>query len=331
MNSWHKGFTDDRLAEAATCYGIRGNEIAKVGGFENLIYGMNQQGDNTILRITHTSHRTEEQVQAELNFVLYLAECEVNVCKPLPSPSGRLIERIAGESGTFLATAFERAPGGHIYGGQTEWNDSLFAEWGRITGRMHQCALNYISREGGPNRMTQDEPPYEPAPDLPEEERMLSQSFKLYEERILRLPRSRYRYGMCHRDLHHGNFYVDQGRIHAFDFDDCGDDYFVQDMAMAVYYAATFPQWSTPASGREQTTEAAKRFFAHFMEGYAKERSVSSQELEQLSLFVEKRRIDLCMILLNEWRKGTEAQQHWLRWNIEGIANGEPCMDLELG
>lgn len=332
MNNWQKQFTAARLNAAAACYGIAGERIAKVGGFENLVYSMNLNDGNVILRVTHDSHRTEKQVQAELNYIAYLADHGVHVCKPLPSPGGRLMERLPTEDGTFLLTAFERAPGGHVHGGHPEWNESLFREWGRITGLMHACALNYSVPKGEPDRITEDEPPYDPASaELSSEMLMLHQAFKKYEDQISRLPRSGESYGMCHRDLHQGNFHADGGVIYAFDFDDCGYDYFVQDIAMAVYYAATFPQWSTPAGSREQTTEAANRFLAGFMEGYNKVHRIEPYWMKQLPLFIEKRRIDLCMILWEEWSAGTEGQRNWLRWNWSGIAEGQPCMDLQFG
>lgn len=331
MNKWQKQFTLEHLRDAAACYGVHEDDIAKVGGFENLVYAMKYRGHTAILRVTHESHRTERQVQAELNFVHHLAEHQVNVCKPLPSPGGRLLEQLPSEHGTFLLSAFEKAPGGHVNGSHPAWNDSLFEEWGRITALMHAAAVPYTVPAGEPDRETEDEPAYSPSAEMPEEGRLLYEAFRRYEEQIGSLPRSKESYGICHRDLHHGNFYVDNGVIYAFDFDDCGYDYFVQDIAMAVYYASTFPQWSTPAASREQTTEAARRVFASFMEGYGKVRRIDDYWLKQLPLFIEKRRIDLCMILAEEWRGGSEAQRHWLCWNIEGIANGTPCMDLDLG
>lgn len=331
MNNWQKQFTSERLDAAAARYGLSGAAISKVGGFENLVYAMDFNGKSTILRVTHDSHRTETQVQAELNFVAYLAEHGVLVCKPLPSPGGRLLESIPAENGTFLLTAFEKAPGGHVHGGHPAWDDSLFREWGRITGLMHACAVKYSVPDGEPDRITEDESPYDPASSEHSDEMvMLHHAFQRCEEQILRLPRSGESFGMCHRDLHHGNFYVDGGIIQAFDFDDCGYDYFVQDIAMAVYYASTFPQWSTPAASREQTTGAASRFMASFMDGYNGVHRIDPYWLKQLPLFIEKRRIDLCMILWDSWSSGTEGQRDWLRWNLRAIAEGQPCMDLDI-
>lgn len=331
MNNWQKHFTSAHLNSAAACYGIPGSNITKAGGFENLVYSMNYNDKSTILRITHDSHRTERQVHAELNFVMHLAEHNVNVCKPLPSPGGRLLEQIPCEGGTYLLTAFEKARGGHVHGGLPEWNDSLFREWGRITGLMHSCVVNYSVPEGAPDRITDDEPPCNPSSDLRAEMQMLYQAFKKYEEQIMLLPKCKDSFGLCHRDLHHGNFFVENGVIFAFDFDDCGYDYFVQDIAMAVYYASSFPRWGSPAASREQTSESADRFLASFLEGYGKVRRIDPYWMKQLPLFIEKRRIDLSMILWDEWGTGTQEQRDWLRWNLNGIANDQPCMDLKLG
>jgi Ser/Thr protein kinase RdoA (MazF antagonist) len=48
-------------------------------------------------------------------------------------------------------------------------------------------------------------------------------------------------YGLLHTDLHHGNFFVDEGRITAFDFDDIGYNWFASDIAVLLLRAISFP------------------------------------------------------------------------------------------
>jgi len=41
---------------------------------------------------------------------------------------------------------------------------------------------------------------------------------------------------LIHTDVHAGNFFVDDGRITVFDFDDSSYQWFASDIAIALYY-----------------------------------------------------------------------------------------------
>ncbi|WP_158289685.1 phosphotransferase enzyme family protein [Paenibacillus flagellatus] len=337
------------LTEAGKRYGVAPERFRHVGGFENLIYGFERDGREYILRVTHESHRSAGEVASELHWMRHLAEHDVRVARPVEAADGLLPGDVRTEAGTFLLSAFERAPGGHVDARRPEWGPRLFERWGELTGRMHRLAAGYepppglSRRRGGEAEIGEaadfaaealeaalgDGADQADAATLEE----LAHAFGRAVEEAERLPRSADGFGMCHRDLHHGNFFVDgEGGMTAFDFDDCGYDFFIQDVAMPVYYGAVFGVWEKPEFDPRAASASAERILDSFLQGYGRERTIGADWLRRLPLFVEKRRVDLCLVLFGEWGPGhsNEAQRAWLAWNADAIRQGVPCLELKL-
>lgn len=196
---------------------------------------------------------------------------------------------------------------------------------------MHACAKTYAIPDDAPSRKRSGPRANESEPEGPAA--LAYSRYKQAAEQIRALAgRDRDSYGICHRDLHQGNFFVHEGRMTAFDFEDCGDDYFVQDVAMAVYYATVFPSWQRPVYDDKEASEFASMFINRFMDGYASHNSLNDRWLKRLPLFIEKRRSFLCAILHDEWtaKSGNPEQLEWLRRNMEAIGRGVPCFHLTL-
>lgn len=339
------------LHEAAKRYGFDPDRIRHVGGFENLVYETERDGRELIIRITPSTKRTPDYVAAELDWMLRLADYGVQVARPVESLNGRLMEAAETEAEPLLMGVFEKAPGGHVGADHPLWGPRLFEQWGQLTGRMHRHSETYAPPEGIPRRLGSalDEVYTEPSegetPSAgrdregtdeagPEAvKRALARVYTRIAADVERLPKDGDRYGMCHRDLHHGNFFADEeGRMTAFDFDDCGDDNYLQDIAMPVYYASVFASWDKPETDPGRVSDFAGRFLDDFLRGYERERRIGSGWLKQLPMFIEKRRLDLCLILFDIWgsEKATAGQREWISANSKAILRDIPCMSLHL-
>ncbi|WP_019535336.1 phosphotransferase enzyme family protein [Paenibacillus ginsengihumi] len=334
MAQWQTALNEQHLAEAAKRYGVAEEDIVKVGGFENLVFRFGYAGIDAILRVSHTSHRSVRQIEAEIDWLLHLAQEGVGVSRPLASAGGNLMETIPHSEGQFILNAFEKAAGEQVHAEHPAWGPALFEEWGRTIGRMHACAKTYTLPKGMARRMREDM-------DLTlSEDKFASwqpeaievyRKYRELESLIRDLPQDEDGYGMCHRDLHHGNFFVSGGRICAFDFDDCGYDYFAHDIAMAVYYASMFPGGGMPESDREKASDSANRFFERFMRGYFLENRLDEAWLRHLPLFMNQRHCELSLILLELWgENGTVAERAWIKRNLTAMVSGQPCFELDV-
>lgn len=330
MPSWENRFDDEMLTKAAHIIGIQKEALKHIGGFENVIYGFEREGRALILRVTHDSHRSVELMASEMHFMDYLAKHGVQIASPVAFDSGNLMECISRENETFILTLFVKAPGGHIDARHKDWGPQLFEQWGEITGTMHALEQNYELPEGMIPRPHQDKIDFDLSK-FSEIEKMAYEKLLQVDAQINALPHEAGAYGLCHRDLHHGNFHVHNGQMIAFDFDDCGYDYFLQDIAMAVYYGSVFGNRSMLQYDKERISELANGILTSFMKGYNREYQLDSKWLVHLPLFIEKRRLELFLLLFEEFGNSADQDKKaWLEYNLHEIEQGIPCMELDI-
>jgi amicoumacin kinase len=330
MPNWQNRFDQDMLVQAGQLIGVDGQAFKHIGGFENVIYGYKQDDQERILRVTYTTHRSVELMESEMHFMDYLAKHGVQVACPVAFASGKLVECLSSGEDTFILTLFEFAPGGETGSNHENWGIELFEEWGEITGKMHALAQNYKLADGMTPRPYQDSIGFDTSKFGPTEQ-MVYEKLQEVSERINALPQEKGAFGLCHRDLHHGNFHVHNGQIIAFDFDDCGYDYFVHDIAMAVYYSAVFGNWRKPNYKNEQVSELANEVLVSFMKGYHRYHQLDAKWLEQLPLFIEKRRLELFLLTFEEFSNSSnEDEVNWRKHNLQEIEQGMPCMEIRL-
>ncbi|MCZ8512133.1 phosphotransferase [Paenibacillus filicis] len=331
MKDWHKEASEEIRIVAADRLQLPAERLRHIGGFENVIYEyLMDSGSSGILRISHSSHRSEEQLASEQHWVRYLASEGVSVCRPLLFPSGSLLERIDRGEGYFTLTLWDKAPGRKVRGGCEEWGPELFEAWGELTGSMHALTKKYTVPAGVEPRSSADPNLYQPSPAWPKEKLDVWEKYKETESLIQSMDRTPDIYGLCHRDLHNGNFFVDEGTITAFDFDDAGYDFFVHDIAIAVYYSSVFGNWGQPETDSQRISEFAGSMLRRFMTGYRRKHEQAPGPWARLPLFIERRRCELCLILFDAWSRpnANDQQRQWLESNVYAIRNGDPCMEL---
>lgn len=330
MPNWQEQFDEQMITRSAELIGVERSCIKPIGGFENVVFSYTQDGEERILRAAHCSHRSAALIASEMHFMNYLAINGVSIAGPIPFPSGSFIEEIGEGDGLFVLSLFKKAPGAHIDSSHESWGSELFERWGAITGKMHALAQSYRLPEGMTPRPHQ-EGEGEGTPVTGDEPIRLLERWKQVSAEINMLPREAGAYGLCHRDLHMGNFFVHEGEIIGFDFDDCGYDYYLQDIAMAVYYGAVFGSWKKPIYDVECTSELGNTILSPFMKGYNREYQLDAGWMQYLPLFIEKRRLELTGILYPEYINSEDIdKQEWLRRNVQDALDHVPCMNLKL-
>lgn len=323
-------FNDEIVHEAAARYGINKEKLKLIGDFENYIYEYEKDNQHFILRFIHSSHRTEDLVNGELDWIFYLHKNGANVCNPVFSNNNKLVERIAAKSSYFLATAFEKAQGEPpMRNNEAIWNSSLFKSWGQTVGKMHALTKNYKPSNEYCKRFKLQED------DLYKNGEMY---IKVYGDEFVQkhrylmkwyssLPISRDFYGLVHTDVHQGNFFVKENDITVFDFDDCAYSWFMNDIAIVLFYVT----WRMPS--RENTrTQFAKNFFEHFLRGYSMENSLDPCWLNTIPNFLKLREIIVFAVLNKKWdlenlNENQKALLEDMRYKIE---NNIPYLDIDF-
>jgi amicoumacin kinase len=320
-------FNENILTEAAIRYGIQISDLSLLGGFESFVYEFTRDDQEFVLRLCHDSRRTPDLIQAEAEWINYLADHAVPAARAVPSVNGELVEIIGADKGSFLATAFEKAPGHPPR--DEDWTPDLFQEMGRITGRMHGLAKDYAPSSPSTRRQQW----YEDWGDFADQHASLVtpavvEEFRANIDHLHTLPQDRDVYGLVHTDFHRGNFHVQDGRITLFDFDDCQYSFFADDIAMAIFYSVPFHL------EQEAYRTEIRTFFLNFMTGYRQEHNLDPVGFDQLPYFFKARELGLVMAIhghfgrdlieLDGWGSTFMARHNGCR------ANDVPFIDVDF-
>ncbi|MFC5452822.1 phosphotransferase enzyme family protein [Paenibacillus aestuarii] len=284
------------LNEAADRFSLTKGSYKKLGDFENYVYEVEREGQSYVMRFTHSSHRSELDVLAELDWISYLVQVGVDIPQVYTSRLGKMTEVIHAGDSYFTASLFQKAEG-HMpdYANPAEWNEHLFASWGEITGRMHKATQSYTPSIHHKRMTWEDDELLVNAKSyvLPGDEYVLERLNEVMTH-LHSLPQGQDVYGLIHTDIHSRNFFVDNGRISVFDFDDCAYNWFIHDIAIPLYYALS---WGVPERYAGNREAFAADFVQAFWSGYEKVMPLSRQWLQELSTFLKLRDITLYLVI----------------------------------
>lgn len=286
-------FTDDVRRVAADRFGAAQRPLELLGDHENFVFSfINDDGEPQILRITHPIHRSAGQILAELDWVNFLRANDVAIVGAIPSLQGAMVETIGDEP--FFAVSFEYAPGGPPTA--ANWNTELFEQWGRLQGRTHRLAGQYVAPDGVERRFSLLEEPYlvdadENFSDKP----AVLDRWQRHRALLESLPTGPSVFGLIHTDLYQANFHVDDGAMVMFDSDDCGYAWFVEDISSSLYYAS-----GSPHSGDDRARWVAE-FLPAYWRGYRSEHPLDDEWLDVLPDFLMGRSILIYSMLHTKW------------------------------
>ncbi|WP_242273426.1 phosphotransferase enzyme family protein [Bacillus cereus group sp. BfR-BA-01310] len=278
-------FTNEILARAAKSFHVT-VEKKPLGDFENYIFkAKDRDGEDHVLRLTHSSHRSKKEVEAELDFLRYVVENGAKVAGPLYSTSQNLVEEIVAEDGTFFfVSLFTYAKGEQVKGDESPyWGDTFFEAWGKAIGQLHRLTMNYPKTD---DRDTWEEDESAIVNEL--EDKKVKEIATVLMDEINALPIEKETFGLIHGDIHPGNFHYDGKELTIFDFDDAAYNYFIHDLAMVLYYSVLFTPWTV-----EEKTEFARKQLQVLRKGYEYEHRLADSWYESLPLFLRLRDIGL--------------------------------------
>jgi Ser/Thr protein kinase RdoA (MazF antagonist) len=318
-------FTDDVLAEAARRFDLDQSSLNRLDGFENMILEATRGGKPYVLRLTHSSHRTVAQVQAELDWLDFLSQREVAVCMPLRSRRDLLTEVIDTDSARLIAVVFEKAPGGFVR--RDDWTETMTFNRGTLLGRMHALTKRYQPPTGQVKRLRWwDEDDFVKYREyLPREDAIVADRFGELIDTLRSISSDSESFGLIHMDAHTGNMFFDGENPTLFDFDDCAYDFFVSDIAIALFYAVLMLP-----SDRDRPAYA-KDFLTTLLEGYRTENSLDNRWLELIPMILKRREILLYVAIHRGYDKADfdEWCLKYLGGHRQRIEDRVPVLDLD--
>lgn len=312
----------DIVQKGANLFGVSVDKLRFIGGIDGSVYESENNNKAYVLKFKNVSKNGIEAVRAELDFISFLGNNGVDVTMPLPSLNGKLMEVIDENGSIYAVTAFDKAFGRHVdFNDEREWNSGLFYRWGRINGQIHALSKKYIDKYERSNWHNEFEKIAVSCPDS-----IILRKWENINKEIDNLPKGQEVYGLIHNDMHPWNFYVSDNRLTVFDFGDCIHHWFVNDIAIALYWAV----WAGPADKWHSGEEFVKVFIESFMGGYSSKNSLDSRWLKQLPLFLKHRQILLYIFFTYKFKGDAEVRNYLLKDAEYGILNDLPVVSVDF-
>ncbi|MBM7662026.1 Ser/Thr protein kinase RdoA (MazF antagonist) [Bacillus mesophilus] len=284
------------LSEAISLYAINPDSLKNLNGNESTVFSYKKEQKEYILKITHSSHRTLDEILAEIDWLQYLDHCNIKVSNPIPSRNGHFVEKIPLNKAYYSIISYEKALGFLI--DRSHFTPQIIKNWGSTMGRMHH-ATKFYKPSNTYNRKHWYENKY-----VNIDIRALPTVKRKYEEikeRLVSLPMGSNDYGLIHSDLHHRNFLLKDQSITVIDFDDAEYSWFINDIAKTLYNE-TF-NFSVPSSERD---EFASYFLDHFLAGYMEENQINPLLMQYFQDFLQLRHL---FIVIRRFHTMNQSQQ----------------------
>ncbi len=111
----------------------------------NAVYEFKAGSSRLFLRLTPDRHRSRCQLEAELDFVRFVASRGVAAACPLPSNRGAWVETVQpGHAEAWHAVVFAAAPGRHFRFFSSDIDRPLFHAWGSAMGALHIASRDFV-------------------------------------------------------------------------------------------------------------------------------------------------------------------------------------------
>ena len=317
-------YTPEILQQAMDLYSIQEDQIKILDSFESFIYEFSNDNGSFILRISHSIRRDKKLIQGEVDWINFLATCGVGVAKTILSADGNLVESISDhQGGHFLTTAFKKAKGASPWG---RWSPLLYKIYGEEIGKMHKFSQQYQPSSPEFKRPEWDDLIFNfVEPFLPESEKTILEKYQQVCTQVNKIPKTNETYGLIHQDAHGGNLFIDdQDRFTFFDFDDCGYSWFINDIAIVLFYLIAIA---------EDKVTITKEFLPNFLGGYLHHCDLNLDLLNEIPHFLKIREIELFSVIHRDFNP-EEINDNWIKEFMKdrkhNIEHDVPFVDFDF-
>jgi len=287
---------DRELIETAVLWQATPESLTHVRDGANSVYELRAAGSRFFLRVTSSRHRSREQIDAELEFLRFLASRCVAVAGPLVSLRGQWIETLRTEPRRH-AVLFGAAPGRHFEFFSSDIDRALFHTWGSAMGALHAASKEFVpSGAKRPYWSVQNTTSCD-LKEIPLAEHEARHEHEHLMRWLESVPVTTESWGLVHGDFERTNFVLDEGgALHVYDFDDACYHWYVADIANALWAFR-----NAPSSDRA-------RFLEWFLRGYRERCTIDVDVHEQVPGFIRLRTLSR---FINRLRSPCDAQ--WVR------------------
>jgi amicoumacin kinase len=306
-----------------------GNHLVKLtGGYQNTVFQYHDGNDIQILRVTDSSQRDLASIKGELEFIQCLSNEGVSVCRPILSDTGHFIEEFKLDNQKYFLTAFTKAKGTPIEVTNPDvWNKEFFRNWGRTLGKMHTISVQNHDKFQTLKRPTWIGLDEGGKAFISSKSSEASTAYQNLLDKINAFKADNGTFGLIHNDFHQGNFFVKDGNIHIFDFDDCSFCWFAHDIAVSFYHAVWQGMSFNPGNDNFPF-----EFISFFLDGYNQEKDLPKELIQQIPLFLKFREFFLFRLFHEKW--DFDNLEDWQAYTLKDLSyrieNDLPYTDINF-
>ncbi len=289
--SIYKHYNKEVLQQACFEFRINIGEAKLIRDNKNLVYDC---GDR-ILRLSHSDFRKRIDIEAELDWLIFLNNNDLPVVEVIQTNSNSDLIQIGWAKDYFTIVCFDKIKGNKIT--KKDWNNKHFNRLGEITGRLHKIGNQYENKNGLRYKDWDKITEFGFYKYLPQDKRELIKLYQRLVSQIKELPKTDENYGLIHYDIHHGNYLLTEhdSKLVLFDFEMTCNSWFINDIATILYYANHFPNLMNEA-------DFSTRFMENFWKGYEKENRIKEEEKKWISIFLLYRDLMVFGLLSKIWK-----------------------------
>jgi len=260
----------------------------------NFVFTFTASGKKYVLRFNHADERTREHVQAEVDYLQYLASAGMYVAKPIPSLSGNDVESVQTSYGVFHAVVFEALSGTQFE--IDELTSDMFRAWGRALAELHQASESYKTA----GRLTWHDHLVWAETMLPIGEEAARNELARLMTELGALPMNVSNFGLIHYDFELDNLVWSGDRLGMIDFDDSAYYWFVADIAFAL---------RDLVDPNVEHLDFNNASLLTFVDGYRMVRSVSREDIQRIPLFLQMHNLIMFCKLIRALEPCDEADE----------------------
>ena len=272
-------FTEEILNKGIKAFKLDCLAKKDLGGLRNFVYKIETPDGSKVLRFTHSSHRTKQEVIDELQFIQHLSDGGVRVPAVLSKDKQSLIESVPSLSGEFYVSCFEEVSGRQFL--PEDANPSFFFNLGATIGRYHKLSSTYTTKTTRKHWHEHDVTMYANILGMPQ---IFIDSLKNNISTIKELDSIKSNYGLSHSDLHFSNMFIDEKGVIIFDWDELVNGHYCSDIAVLFLFFLGL-------ANLDQNTinYLFDLLMPAFIKGYSSTYDFNPEWLTQINLFIHYR------------------------------------------
>ncbi|WGV60440.1 hypothetical protein QIH01_04730 [Brevibacillus brevis] len=117
-------YNENILLEVLKRYDVDRDKVIFIGGLDSYVYEFSKNGNDYILKITHSIRRSANYILGEIDWLNFMGDNGLAVSRAIPSIFGNFVETFGDNESYYISILYEKAHG-HLPT-DADWNSPFF-------------------------------------------------------------------------------------------------------------------------------------------------------------------------------------------------------------